>query len=245
MDDAEQPRGLRIIPAFAGSTSRRESPHAAIRDHPRIRGEHNGVQYSPAGYFGSSPHSRGAHSTDGILFVYGRIIPAFAGSTPRSTTRARTPRDHPRIRGEHLVRLAGYGAQPGSSPHSRGARSRDPSSLRAGRIIPAFAGSTTCSMILPISMTDHPRIRGEHHPGELGRSRGQGSSPHSRGAPRRGRPVPLPAGIIPAFAGSTTRSPVPTRSARDHPRIRGEHGAFNPLQMVQMGSSPHSRGALQ
>ena len=50
-------------------------------DHPRIRGEHGGVDYRSAEAWGSSPHTRGAPA--GVDQVAGRegIIPAYAGST--------------------------------------------------------------------------------------------------------------------------------------------------------------------
>ena len=52
-------------------------------------------------------------------------------------------------------------------------------------------------------------------------------------------------GIIPAYAGSTAASTPPTRSRWDHPRIRGEHPHGVQLRVGVLGSSPHTRGALQ
>ncbi len=174
---------------------------------------------------GSSPHTRGAPP----------------GTTPRATT----SRDHPRIRGEHLMSYSIRLCDPG--------------------IIPAYAGSTGRGGRRRPRGRDHPRIRGEHG---------------GRSADRE----PLP-GIIPAYAGSTTRveimsaglegssphtrgaprrPPRSTRSAGDHPRIRGEHllrhGASPrrggiipayagsttlnmPTRFTFSGSSPHTRGA--
>ena len=49
-----------IIPACAGSTSRRPASRPPRRDHPRMRGEHANI-YMPLWYPpGSSPHARGA-----------------------------------------------------------------------------------------------------------------------------------------------------------------------------------------
>ena len=138
----------------------------------------------PQRHRGSSPHTRGAPE---------RPI----GTSP-------TRRDHPRIRGEHRYLLPRIGL--------------------LGGIIPAYAGSTESTEHHVDSGVDHPRIRGEHgeetadEGGEggiipayagstqFGRSdlRGRGgSSPHTRGAPRKRPELKL------AF--------------RDHPRIRGEH----------------------
>ena len=70
-----------------------------------------------------------------------------------------------------------------------------------------------------------------------------GSSPHTRGAPREDASQAAHLGIIPAYAGSTTRYHADPRPASDHPRIRGEHrGAAIPSRS-SAGSSPHTRGA--
>ena len=70
-----------------------------------------------------------------------------------------------------------------------------------------------------------------------------GSSPHTRGAPGCGLVQVAGEGIIPAYAGSTSSIASPTRSARDHPRIRGEHSMYSNLRTAARGSSPHTRGA--
>ena len=94
-------RASGIIPAYAGSTRRHNTPERIGRDHPRIRGEHPVDGVDAHGRGGSSPHTRGARIP---LHVDDRrigIIPAYAGSTGSITTRATFQRDHPRIRGEH------------------------------------------------------------------------------------------------------------------------------------------------
>ena len=216
---------------------------------------------------GSSPHTRGA---------------------PR--TLAKLPpvrRDHPRIRGEHhdipLLGVLARGIIPayagsttdvvcasveyeGSSPHTRGARW----TARGRRPPPG----------------DHPRIRGEHDwpclvrdqelgiiPAYAGSTphhtihceSSEGSSPHTRGAlsgpAERCASGP---GSSPHTRGALRRTPCASSSARDHPRIRGEHerlhGAGEPLggiipayagstiagvllHCLYQGSSPHTRGA--
>ena len=218
---------LGIIPAYAGSTlwvitlanfCRGSSPHTrgappypslstvSPVDHPRIRGEH-GDERRP---------TRRA----------GGIIPAYAGSTTPSTSappsasgssphtrgalgehfeRADKVEDHPRIRGEHLALAALF--------------------PQAGRIIPAYAGSTPAAFASATAAS--------------------GSSPHTRGAPTDWTPAPedtedhprirgehssmdacasFAVGIIPAYAGST---------------IHMENALS-----TGGGSSPHTRGAL-
>ena len=175
--------GGRIIPAYAGSTAPEAAGQDRQRDHPRIRGEHLAGLGRVIGGVGSSPHTRGARAVLGDVGPGDRIIPAYAGSTWVSEMRASMTRDHPRIRGEHLATIGRVIGGVGSSPHTRGAPDRTRPGRRRGRIIPAYAGSTTCCSGPGSATADHPRIRGEHGY-QLGEDPGSGgSSPHTRGAP--------------------------------------------------------------
>ena len=194
---------LRIIPAYAGSTSASFGRYRVRPDHPRIRGEHRKMRAMAGNLKGSSPHTRGAHVVILWVEVGERIIPAYAGSTKTGRPGERRRRDHPRIRGEHADQVAKTKFGRGSSPHTRGARSSRSPGLTAKRIIPAYAGSTRGSCRQEVPRWDHPRIRGEHHLGASTCTSASGSSPHTRGAPARRRyPAGLPR-IIPAYAGST------------------------------------------
>ena len=212
-----------IIPAYAGSTVGAIHLHRMLADHPRIRGEHSNAAPRPSITPGSSPHTRGAHRGGPVGAGRARIIPAYAGSTGSSDPGGLRRGDHPRIRGEHGAEEALDRDASGSSPHTRGARTDEWVDAGPARIIPAYAGSTRTSRGPCAASRDHPRIRGEH--GSTARMSGfrVGSSPHTRGA-RHPPPVPaLLRRIIPAYAGSTSRS-LRRRPARwDHPRIRGEH----------------------
>ena len=90
-----------IIPACAGSTRPRSSAPRRCGDHPRLRGEHPAHLRRLRLRLGSSPLARGAlhlrrprHQPEGI-------IPACAGSTSPRACPSPSPRDHPRLRGEH------------------------------------------------------------------------------------------------------------------------------------------------
>ena len=134
----------------------------------------------------------------------------------------------------------------------------------AGRIIPAYAGSTWRRRRPGRGWSDHPRIRGEHLQQSMGAVDDVGSSPHTRGAPRLGRLGAGPGRIIPAYAGSTWPRMPTSASRTDHPRIRGEHPPWfidsrgwlaiipayagstltkRPGRLDRRGSSPHTRGA--
>ena len=153
---------LGIIPAYAGSTPRFLWKATSYADHPRIRGEHCWVGHSVGGCDGSSPHTRGAPAVEAGWDSAERIIPAYAGSTPRPGAGQSPAADHPRIRGEHAKSMSFREVGTGSSPHTRGARR---GARRRGcrtRIIPAYAGSTATTRGPTPSRADHPRIRGEH-----------------------------------------------------------------------------------
>ena len=236
-----------------------------FRDHPRIRGEHLAVDVDGAGFGGSSPHTRGARPHPAGRRRQARIIPAYAGSTGTRPTQPSPTPDHPRIRGEHLQEGDETFPGGGSSPHTRGARERVSLMETLSRIIPAYAGSTgSCRPTRP-SQEDHPRIRGEHCTFHASNALACGSSPHTRGARRpsgrrHGHRGSSPhtrgaqdtaiidqrsARIIPAYAGSTHCPMSGPTEDRDHPRIRGEHDVRPGDLVCLVGSSPHTRGALQ
>ena len=214
---------VRIIPAYAGSTTSSRARAAGRGDHPRIRGEHAAAAVPEMEVPGSSPHTRGAHIPAVEDSGVEGIIPAYAGSTCRRILGSAPGTDHPRIRGEHFSRSTVNAMSAGSSPHTRGARPAPTDRNRNRRIIPAYAGSTPWTRPPRYSRADHPRIRGEHPVADAGREAGKG--------------------IIPAYAGSTADVRGPGSPTRDHPRIRGEHWRYFGWLLGGMGSSPHTRGA--
>ena len=232
-----------IIPAYAGSTSCPFRSCTCAWDHPRIRGEHSGRISRPWRRRGSSPHTRGALRPGFRGCFRDGIIPAYAGSTGDRAVQALRGRDHPRIRGEHIATRAPAIRGLGSSPHTRGALPQKGPYLNPTRIIPAYAGSTSSSTSGNASRRDHPRIRGEHWSLTPAAHSRMGSSPHTRGARWRLAVPCCSVGIIPAYAGSTTRRPWRRKALRDHPRIRGEHSLYGTQLKYIKGSSPHTRGA--
>ena len=132
--------------------------------------------------------------------------------------------------------------QRGSSPLSRGIRHCHPSRITYGRIIPALAGNTAPTLPGSPTAQDHPRSRGEYRADVLAVSQHWGSSPLSRGIPRR---VFLDIGavrIIPALAGNTTEQTRKFSCTVDHPRSRGEYQFTSSRYYSPLGSSPLSRG---
>ncbi len=91
---------------------------------------------------------------------------------------------------------------------------------------------------------DHPRGRGEHRRPTQHVWKQVGPSPRARGAHRFNCCGVLPAGTIPAGAGSTPRHPGGCGTSGDHPRGRGEHQALRLISPPAEGPSPRARGAL-
>ena len=147
------------------------------------------------------------------------------------------------MRGEHCAKKRGLRFPVGSSPHARGAHASEELDDIDDGIIPACAGSTAVHLRVGSVHRDHPRMRGEHSSQTRWAFGRQGSSPHARGARLPPAHSHEPEGIIPACAGSTPWRSEAANSARDHPRMRGEHREGAYPGEVRMGSSPHARGA--
>ena len=76
-------------------------------------------------------------------------------------------------------------------------------------------------------------MRGEHKFAWIKSRRLEGSSPHARGALKKGEVELVAGGIIPACAGSTARLACGLCCLRDHPRMRGEHTS-RPARLVNI-----------
>ena len=170
-----------IIPAYAGNTGLRGLVCALPRDHPRICGEHRIMCLRIVVIWGSSPHMRGTPCCCEMSGHESGIIPAYAGNTYVFPQLRTSPRDHPRICGEHALSSKFCCVTLGSSPHMRGTPHFRRSAPCWRGIIPAYAGNTDGVFYVPGAVWDHPRICGEHF-----NMRGDdiivtGSSPHMRG----------------------------------------------------------------
>ena len=156
--------GLRIIPARAGFTGPRSGALLSGRDHPRSRGVYVTGGLSEPVVPGSSPLARGLPSGPPPVPSPERIIPARAGFTSESGSCSWCPPDHPRSRGVYSYDRTKGNHKCGSSPLARGLPRIVHVSQRQRRIIPARAGFTVCSFVVPYEPWDHPRSRGVYAP---------------------------------------------------------------------------------
>ena len=181
--DHEIPR-RGIIPAYAGNTSRAFIRFCAVRDHPRVCGEHLTIPEDALLTAGSSPRMRGTLFSQKVSMSEERIIPAYAGNT--KDYRKHTPhiRDHPRVCGEHLPDTLTTSKPEGSSPRMRGTPIMGPAGTGLDGIIPAYAGNTVRMACLSSARRDHPRVCGEHSSVAVMEQPGMGSSPRMRGTLR-------------------------------------------------------------
>ena len=191
---------------------------------------------------GSSPLTRGK-LRPGIRSrpVHG-LIPAHAGKTSIGCVPLTIPWAHPRSRGEnpgHTVVRAGL---VGSSPLTRGKLTGVSMCVFRAGLIPAHAGKTGPPARPRGQRGAHPRSRGENHPRARAPCRSWGSSPLTRGKPRRILRHVGRTGLIPAHAGKTSRRRRETTLSTAHPRSRGENPTRPAFSASTTGSSPLTRG---
>ena len=133
---------IRLIPAHAGKTGRRESIIWLARAHPRSPGENDQAGIEPPGGAGSSPLTRGKHGDHGAIACLAGLIPAHAGKTTVSISAPPAYRAHPRSRGENFQMGTPRSASWGSSPLTRGKPPLPDWYQAVPRLIPAHAGKT-------------------------------------------------------------------------------------------------------
>ena len=171
----------RLIPAWAGNTSRRSADRPGRSAHPRVGGEHTGTRiWQPQGG-GSSPRGRGTPPWRPCLPPRRRLIPAWAGNTQSPLLRRRCTSAHPRVGGEHLGNVVADNIEAGSSPRGRGTQKQRNGEFEGKRLIPAWAGNTARQRGETGHAPAHPRVGGEHSAINAFMASASGSSPRGRG----------------------------------------------------------------
>ena len=194
-----------------------------MKAHPRSRGEHLRGADLGSECSGSSPLARGTRIGEMPGRASNRLIPARAGNTFGLPTLGRANLAHPRSRGEHPPIKNIFTGAVGSSPLARGTPCANFVISQLERLIPARAGNTPKSRSFTITVTAHPRSRGEHFVFTEPKSGALGSSPLARGTLLHYRKEPPSCRLIPARAGNTFWAQCLDTESRAHPRSRGEH----------------------
>ena len=191
---------------------------------------------------GSSPLTRGKRIRAACPPTATGLIPAHAGKTSSYKVPGFRAGAHPRSRGENRSCASPPWPGAGSSPLTRGKRGVAGDVLEVEGLIPAHAGKTYYDYPWDCVLRAHPRSRGENDPGSTQPERLMGSSPLTRGKPRRGSSAGERERLIPAHAGKTYARPRRRPRSRAHPRSRGENQPPPPTQASLWGSSPLTRG---
>ena len=149
---------------------------------------------------------------------------------------------HPRSRGENGSLFLHRHMVLGSSPLMRGKhRSIAHVDVRKG-LIPADARKTRPRDRGTVADPAYPRSRGENYAPPCGKLLMSGSSPLMQGKHLRCALPEQRNGLIPAHAGKTGRRYSRTRSARAHPRSRGDNTFTFRVSPLAPDSSPLTRG---
>ena len=91
----------------------------------------------------------------------------------------------------------------------------------------------------------HPRVGGENAINSLGAGIAEGSSPRGRGKRYLSSNGDHRPGLIPAWAGKTSRHPPTPGPDAAHPRVGGENISGLFIDAAAKGSSPRGRGKLE
>ena len=213
----------RLIPAHAGKTRGTARRHRGPEAHPRSRGENLGDRPDDYARIGSSPLTQGKHHNHHEGNPSHGLIPAHAGKTCSPPRRTAACWAHPHSRGENLNEAVTKIVDKGSSPLTRGKRSRRHREVFARRLIPAHAGKTVRTVSESLFSPAHPRSRRENVNFRPPKIFLDGSSPLTQGKRCMILPTGRPVRLIPAHAGKTearTRTQLPRRA---HPRSREEN----------------------
>ena len=233
-----------LIPTHAGKTHERGQHRQDDQAHPHSRGENRNEHVGGGLDLGSSPLTRGKPGRCVHLRRRAGLIPTHAGKTSTTTAAAALIWAHPRSRGENAERRSTPGALGGSSPLTRGKPSGSRPRSTARGLIPAHAGKTVGADAGVDAPGAHPRSRGENMMCAIVGFPVEGSSPLTRGKPRRFGARRIRLGLIPAHAGKTTRARPIRPTSKAHPRSRGENWDNVLYPLFDLGSSPLTRGKL-
>ena len=174
--------------------------------HPRSRGENASHAPHVTTGTGSSPLTRGKPQRRPRARHGPGLIPAHAGKTLTFGILRDLAWAHPRSRGENLLITNSSHSAQGSSPLTRGKHGVYAGWAPGIGLIPAHAGKTGSVVPSRREVRAHPRSRGENSMCDVSLVTLIGSSPLTRGKPRRCNQEPVNWRLIPAHAGKTRPS---------------------------------------
>ena len=174
--------------------------------------------------------------------AWGWLIPAYAGKTTTDSLPKKLRKAHPRVCGENWPTINGPIHKAGSSPRMRGKQCARFRFVRLRGLIPAYAGKTRHRHQHRCEDWAHPRVCGENWLGRGALRAGRGSSPRMRGKLAQLAVRLTMSGLIPAYAGKTSRWKLEITACGAHPRVCGENRFNTNIFVDDLGSSPRMRG---
>ena len=188
---------------------------------PRVGGEKPFLFYGGSSDSGSPPRGRGKDFHTGFFQCRIGITPAWAGKRGSQWQSRAAGRDHPRMGGEKITRIAPKNCGSGSPPRGRGKDAVQRHTARRVGITPAWAGKRLTRPAMTGTPKDHPRVGGKRgrccpdrlrcwdHPRVGGEklvnscplTSHLGSPPHGRGKVSFQDVLHCDGGITPAWAG--------------------------------------------
>ena len=174
--------------------------------------------------------------------LYCRFIPAYTGNSPAGPRGSRPVSVHPRVHGELLSDLGGRERPVGSSPRTRGTRQRDSRFAPVRRFIPAYTGNSRPTRAAGSPRPVHPRVHGELSCQVTVPECSTGSSPRTRGTLGDCLYWFLITRFIPAYTGNSHGRPARGYRRAVHPRVHGELYEWAKDEILNVGSSPRTRG---
>ena len=150
-----------ITPACAGRRRTFPAITSMAQDHPRVRGEKEGVPDAGKIEAGSPPRARGEDGGGDDWHRCGGITPACAGRSGANLLDFSKITDHPRVRGEKHQRHGYVRPRQGSPPRARGEEQVFRTLVKRRGITPACAGRSDAGVTMRKLLWDHPRVRGE------------------------------------------------------------------------------------
>ena len=170
-----------ITPACAGNSRALCADPVLVGDHPRLRGEQVPTSVYIVIIMGSPPLARGTAACHAAHACGAGITPACAGNSLAKASAYFWLQDHPRLRGEQILRRGKCARFVGSPPLARGTDKGDLVFIHKGGITPACAGNRKRICSNRKQCRDHPRLRGEQSAAMAIPAMTLGSPPLARG----------------------------------------------------------------
>ncbi len=127
-------------PACAGRRPRCRGVPLQIWEHPRVRGEERTADWLTPRCAGTPPRARGGAGHNGRSGDHEGNTPACAGRRAAAAPATRSPREHPRVRGEEAWASCWPNRHGGTPPRARGGAGEPTAGVPGAGNTPACAG---------------------------------------------------------------------------------------------------------